>query len=149
MDRFTAGLLSGFAGGILMNIWSFISFYVLQFEQHRFIDWSGVMLYGSVPNSLPEVIVALIMQFIFASFVGGLFAMLLPLISSSNYHLKGIIFAIFITFVFYSIPTLFREPIFTQTPVESVISNNIGAVIWGLTTATVLKRINNKTSLKV
>ena len=132
-----------------MNIWSFISFYVLQFEQHRFIDWSGVMLYGSVPNSLPEVIVALIMQFIFASFVGGLFAMLLPLISSSNYHLKGIIFAIFITFVFYSIPTLFREPIFTQTPVESVISNNIGAVIWGLTTSTMLKRINNKTSLKV
>ena len=102
MDRFTAGLLSGLAGGILMNIWSFFSFYVLKFEQHRFIDWSGVMLFGNVPNTVPEVIVALIMQFIFASFVGGLFAVLLPLISSRNHHIKGVVFAIFITFVFYS-----------------------------------------------
>lgn len=142
MDRFTAGLLSGFAGGIIMNIWEFISYHLLQFSRHRYVDWSGVMLFGSLPGTASEVVVALIMQLIFASFMGALFSMLLPLVGGKNHLVKGVVFAIIMTFVFYVIPTLYREPIFTYTPVESVISNNIGAIIWGLTTAALLKRIN-------
>jgi hypothetical protein len=142
VDRFTAGLLSGFAGGIIMNVWEFISYHPLQFSQHRYVDWSGVMLFGSLPDTASQVVVALIMQLIFASFMGGLFSLILPLVGSGNHLIKGVVFAIIMTFVFYVIPTLYREPIFTYTPVESVISNNIGAIIWGLTTAALLKRIN-------
>jgi hypothetical protein len=149
MDRFIAGWLAGIAGGILMNIWSFVSYHLLQFSQHRFIDWSGVMLYGEIPNSTAEILVALIMQLIFAGFTGALFAILLPLVSGRHHLLKGVIYSLTVTFIFFSIPTLFREPIFSHTPVDTVISNNIGAIIWGLTTAALLQRINIKSNLRI
>lgn len=148
LDRFTAGLLSGTFGGILMNIWSFISYHPLNFEEHRFVDWTGVMLYGQLPKTFLEVTVALLIHLLFVGFLGGIFALILPLLGSENYLLKGTTYAVFLGFIFFAIPTLFREPTFVKTPVDTVISNLIGASIYGLTLAQTLHMIDNRIKLR-
>ncbi len=148
MDRFIAGWLSGLIAGVIMNAWSFFSFHVLTFTKYRFIDWTGGMIYGKTPESVLEIIVALILNLLFAGFLGSIFAMILLYICSDFLYLKGIIIGSVFAFVFLSAPTLFQEPTFKSMNVNSVISNYIGATIWGLATARTLRGIDRKGFIK-
>ena len=49
MDRVMKGVIAGVLGGIVMNIWSFISVYILKFSNLLYLDWLSVMLYGHKP----------------------------------------------------------------------------------------------------
>lgn len=148
MDRFIAGWLSGIVGGILMNIWSFFSYHVLNFENHRYIDWTGAVIYGKLPESILEIVIAIILNLLFAGFLGGVYAMIIFVLGSDHHLLKGVIISTFFAFIFFTVPSLFQEPILKIVEVESVISNYIGAVIWGLSVSTVLQRIDINKSIK-
>ena len=45
MDRFFRGVISGMAGGVVMNIWSFIAYYLLDLEIFHFheMGWFSVV----------------------------------------------------------------------------------------------------------
>lgn len=148
MDRFTAGWISGVVGGVLMNLWDFFSFFVLQFTQHTYVDWTSAMIYGKLSTTTLEFIVALILNFLFAGFLGSVLAMIIFVLGSDHYLLKGVIISTIFAFIFFTAPTLFQEPIFRTVPVDSVISNYIGAIIWGLTVPAVLHRIDVKKTIK-
>ena len=49
MDRSFRGGIAGILGGIVMNSYSLLVFYVFNIKIVRFLDWAGFVLYGHLP----------------------------------------------------------------------------------------------------
>ncbi len=140
MDRTFAGIIAGITGGIIMSIWSEISF-SLGITSYRYLDWSSVMVYGTLPQNVYEAILAQIMQTIWSGFLGVLFAFILPVIGYKGQLLKGIFYGILLTFFLYAIPSLFQIPYLSQINFHTFLSNTTGSVIFGFVLAYVLSKI--------
>lgn len=144
MDRFSRGFLAGVVGGVAMNIWSFIAYYVLNLPIIRFLDWSSIILFGDLPSTLWQGNYALMIQIIWSGFLGILLSLVFPHMGSKNYLIKGALFGLIIGFVIYAFPVLFKMPYLYKSKLETVISNHIGGIIWGLVTAQTLKWLDRK-----
>jgi uncharacterized membrane protein YagU involved in acid resistance len=142
MDRFFRGFIAGISGGLAMNVWSFFSYYVLNFTDKRFLDWTSVILYGHLPNSVLEAVYALLIQILWVGLLGILFAYLVPVITSRGYLLKGAIYGLLMGFIIYAVTTVYKVPNLTTFNLATVFSNHIGGLIWGLTMAYVLYRLD-------
>lgn len=138
MDRFHRGLIAGIIAGVIMNVWSFISYYLLQFTTRKYVDWTGVILYGDLPRNIGETIYALLIHLVWTGLLGVIFAYILPRITSRGYLIKGVFFGFVTGFITYAITTLFKTPHITITPLRTVISDHIGGVIFGLVLAQML-----------
>ncbi len=92
MDRFFRGFTAGVVGGVLMQIWSFFSFHVLDFCKLRVIDWAAIMIFGKQTETILETIFAVFAHLLFAGFLGMVFAFLLLRVTSRLCLLKGVIF---------------------------------------------------------
>ncbi|MGI6679814.1 MAG: hypothetical protein ACOX2Q_12460 [Dehalobacterium sp.] len=78
-----------------------------------------------------------------------IFAYLIELkITSRNYWLKGAIFSHIIGFLIFSVPVTFQVPYIATRSLDTVITQFIGALIWGLTMAYILSWLDKKVSLK-
>lgn len=139
MDRFFRGLIAGITGGIAMNLWSLIAVYILNWPIRRFIDWAAVLLYGRLPGSFAETSFALLMHILWTGTLGIIFAYMIPLTTSRGYLLKGAVFGIISGFIIYAMPTLLQTPILSENNFLSTFSNHIGGLVWGLTTAQMLR----------
>lgn len=137
-DRFTRGFVAGIVGGIAMNIWSLSSSYLIHFTKARFLDYSAAMLFGHKSTNLIELIIAQLTQLLFAAAMGVLFAYIIPAITSKNYLLKGWFYAIWIWFIVFSIGKLYKFSFLVTTSWKTVVSNFIGATIYGLILAQTL-----------
>lgn len=137
LDNFYRGFVAGLVGGIIINIWNLTSYHISHFTNLRFLDWSAIFLYGHMPNTVGESAFALFIQLGFAGALGVFFARFIKTFGDQWIYLKGLIAGIGIFFILYSLPVLFRVPELLVIPFNTVISNNIGASIWGLTTAAV------------
>jgi len=146
VDRVFRGAVSGIIAGLFMNAWSFIS-YILNFTKLRFIDWAAILIYGYPPAGLAQDLFALFLHLVWASFLGIGFAILLPQINSRGYVLKGIGYSWITGFMMYATTTMLRVPYLDEIPFSNVITNFIGATIWGLVTAIILKRLE-KTNIQ-
>jgi len=139
-DRFERGFIAGVSGGIIMNIWSFISGYI-QFTDLRMVDWAGIMFFGHTPPFTPvESVIAFFLQLGFSGFFGVLFAYLIPMLTSKSLHFKGLVFSSAVWFFIYGITTLFRVPGLVPAPAGTVVSNLISALLFGFVTSYVLKQ---------
>ena len=145
MDKINMGFFAGIIGGIIMNVWSFISYYLLNFTTRRYLDWSGVLLYGRLPQNSIEVIYALFIHFVWVGFLGVVFVLIIGDMSESQGLLvKGAGYGLISGFIIYAIPVVFGIQFLEFTPVETVISNHIGGVIWGLTMVRSLSYMDKK-----
>lgn len=144
MDRFFRGLAAGFAGAVAMNLWSFFSYYVLQFSDLRFLDWAAIFVFGRLARTTLEMGLALFAQLIFASFLGILFAFLIPQVTSRLYLLKGMVAGLTAGFFIYAIPVLFKTPVLSEVSFAATLSNYIGIIIWGLVTAYALSLLSKE-----
>jgi hypothetical protein len=142
-DRFTRGFLAGLAAGMAMNIFSFISM-ALGWVKIAFLDWAGVLIFGKLPAGVLENAVSLGGQLFFAAMSGVLFAYLLPVLTSRNYFLKGLIFGLLIWLLSYTASILFRVPFLTRFDPGTVTSNITGALIYGLVLGFVLKWLEER-----
>lgn len=132
MDRFYRGFFSGVVAGIPMNIWSLFSFHVLNFTNLRYLDWAGLILFGDLPTTLIQNVIAQTMQFMWLGALGVIFIYLLPH-TTTRYHTgKAVIFSIIAGFIIYAIPVLLQFPHLTQISTNTVIDNQLGGVIWGI-----------------
>jgi len=102
------------------------------------------MLLGDRPTTFLEAVYALIIHLVWAGFLGIIFAFLIIIITQKRLLLKGAILGFIAGFIFYAIPKLFNTTQLFLTPIESVISNHVGAVIWGITTAYVFLFLEKK-----
>lgn len=53
-DRSTKGVIAGLISGLILVGLNFLSFYPLHFAKARYLDYSGVLLYGHSPKMLVE-----------------------------------------------------------------------------------------------
>ncbi len=145
MDRFYRGFTAGVAGGVIMNIWSLTSFHVLNLTTMRFLDWSAVMLYGTLPKTLGEEFYALLLQLMWSGTLGILFAFLVREYFTSQGLLgKGLIFGIISGFIIYAIPVCFGIQHLEFIPIRTAVSNHIGGAFWGITTAYTLGWLDSR-----
>lgn len=121
-----------------MTILDLMSFHLVKFSAHRYLDWSAIMLLGDRPNTIVEAVYALFIHLVWAGFLGVIFAFLIMVIGRRGLLLKGAILGFIAGFIFYAIPKLFETNQLYATPIESVIANHSGAVVWGLLTAYVI-----------
>ncbi|KJS14280.1 MAG: hypothetical protein VR67_00600 [Peptococcaceae bacterium BRH_c8a] len=142
MDRFYRGFVAGVVGGLAMNVWSLFSYYILNFSERRFLDWASMIIYGSLPTSTFQIVYAQIIQLLWVGLLGIIFALLIPAITSRFYLGKGVIYGLMSGFIIYAITTLFRIPNLVIFSTTTVLSNHIGGIIWGLTMAYVLRRLD-------
>jgi hypothetical protein len=149
MDRFFRGLIAGMAGGAVMNIWSFISYDLLNFTNVRFIDWSAVFIFGDRPGNFIETIMALVSHILWSGFLGILMAILFSYFTSRGYLIKGAFFGFITGFIIYAIPVLFNVQLLEFKETATAASNMIGGILWGLTTAYVLRLLDSTPNLRV
>lgn len=143
-DRFTRGFIAGIIAGIAMNVPNYISFYLLDYAKLRFLDYASIALFGHRPLNFTEIVVAQISQIFFAGFLGIIFAYLITGITSRNHLLKGWVFSLFIWFITFAIAIVFRMPDISKPATESVISNSVGATVYGLCLPAILGLLDNK-----
>lgn len=139
MDRFSRGLVSGIAGGVVMNIWSLTAYYILHVANRRFLDWAAVLMYGHLPLNLNETLLAQASQLLWAGFLGVLFAYFMPAITSRHYLLKGAFGGFIAGFLIYASAILLNMRFFNNLPFNTVLTQIIGGALWGLTMAFTLR----------
>lgn len=140
-DRFTLGLISGIVAGGSSSLTNLILISGLHFGSLRFIDFSGAFIYGRKPSTPAEDLFAWVGYFAFTSFLGIIFAYLIPQLTSQNIMLKSITFGIGVWFVSYAITFLFQTPFLNKVSLPSVLSNFISSTIFGIVLGWVYQRL--------
>lgn len=139
MDRFTRGLIAGIISSIIMNVWDFISFYLLKFSNLLYLDWASIMIYGDKPANLSEYMFSLITQIAWSSLLAIFFTFLIPHITSKNYLIKGAFYGFIISFIIYSVPVLYKIHYLQNVSTNTAISHAIGSTLWGVVLALMLR----------
>lgn len=146
-DRLLGGLLAGFIAGVVKNVLDFLSFYVFGFAKERLVDWTGAILYGQLPKSLPEQAVALLAHLVWSGLLGVVLAYLMPSLTSRNYVIRGLAYGAGVWFAIYGLTMVFWPKNLTLVvDWETVVSQFLGALAFGLTAAHVLARLENRIS---
>lgn len=144
MDRFFSGFFAGFLASIAMNVWSLFSYHVLQFGQVRFLDWMGIFLLGRLPVTLAEQVYSQLAQMVWAGGLGTVFAFLAPRLGRKWFVGKAVLYAMALAFLLYAPPVLFKVPELARLSLDWVLSNHLGALIWGLFLGTLLPRLEGE-----
>lgn len=131
MDRFYRGFVAGILAAIPIQAWSFFSYYVLNLEDRRLIDWAVVLIFGSAAQLTAHFILGSFMQLAWSGFRGVLFSYLLLLIGKQGLAGKAIIYSVVGAFFENTIAVLFKVPHLAETTTGTVISTLISAILWG------------------
>lgn len=143
MDRFLKGLVSGIGAGFIMNFWGLLMDDLLHVSTRDYLDWTSVVLYGYLPTHLYESLFAFLAHLIWTGFLGIALSYIL-FKSSRHFLLKGALFGFLIGFFIFGIAILLRMPFFATIPFPTSVTNAIGGLIWGLTTAKMLDWLDSK-----
>lgn len=143
-DRFTRGMLAGFAAGVITKIYDLLAFY-LGISTLRWLDFSGIMIFGKKPVYLTHEVFATLGTLFFHALLGIIFVFLIQrLFTSNNLLLKGWFFSVALWFSIYAVFHLFKIPELEFVPLKTTISSFVGASIWGLSLATIVHMLDNK-----
>ena len=123
---------AGVLASIALNAWDLFSYYVLQLADLRMLDWAGMVLYGSIPQTSFQVVSSLAMQLLWSGFRGILFSYLVPDIRSQWYVGKAIIFSLVLSFFESGVTVLYRVPHIAPSTSGTVFSDQIGSLLWGV-----------------
>ena len=144
MDRFFKGFFSGVSGGIAINLWSFFVKDLLHFSTRNFVDWTSVVIYGVLPATWYEFLLAFCIHLLWTGFLGIIFAYLLSIITPQGYLFKGALFGIILSFLMDGAAILLRMPFFTLIPFPTALASASGGILWGLVTAQTLHWLDRK-----
>jgi len=142
-DRYTNGFVAGVIAGTVMSLLNILSF-KLNFAQIRYIDFGAIITLGSQPNTFLEDIIGFSAHIAFTGLLGILFAYIIPIITSKHYLFKGVSFGIFVWFLTYTIPLLFKVPHLSKISASTALSNVITASVYGLILAYTLETIDKR-----
>jgi len=144
VDRFYRGFVAGMVAAIPLNAWSFFSYHILGLTQRRLLDWAGMMVFGVLPRTAVQVVLALFMQLVWSGLRGIFFVYLLRSIGSQGLIGKAVIFSVIVSFLEESIVVLFKVPNLVRTTTGTLISTLVGAVMWGAVLALLLRRLDTE-----
>ncbi|KJS85152.1 MAG: hypothetical protein JM58_09250 [Peptococcaceae bacterium BICA1-8] len=143
-DRFTLGLVSGLIATISMSLLNYI-FILITPAKNLFSDFVGIMLFGSKPNSLDQIIIALVAHVFLGGILGIVFAYLLLLITEKNLIIKGITFGTLAFLFMFSLGVIFKITGLEHSLTPTVLTKGIGSAFYGFVLAysMLLLRDNN------
>ena len=147
-DRIASGFIAGLLAGIVMNIIDYISYFLIKFDTRELLlDWTAVMLFGRLAQSLPEFILAQVAQIFFAGFLGIVFSYALLKLTSGHYLLKGWIYGVITWFFIYAVTIAFQVPLLKTHFFEAVATNIVAASAYGLILAEALNYLDSKSTV--
>jgi hypothetical protein len=144
VDRFYRGFVAGMVAAVPLNAWSLFSYHILGLTQRRLLDWAGMMVFGVLPRTAVQVVLALFMQLVWSGLRGIFFVYLLRSIGSQGLIGKAVIFSVIVSFLEESIVVLFKVPNLVRTTTGTLISTLVGAVMWGAVLALLLRRLDTE-----
>lgn len=147
-DRITRGFIAGIISGIVPFALNFGSYYI-NFTTARWSEFMGVLLFGSPPATIGKVIFAVIAVFIFLGFLGTIFALTVPLVSSRSYLLKGFMYGTAIWFISFSATTFFQIAELQAPPLKTAVTNFISASLWGIMLGLTLNWVDDRLKQEV
>ncbi|WP_347490764.1 YqhR family membrane protein [Desulfoscipio sp. XC116] len=141
-DTTTRGFIAGVIGGVLMNIVSYISYY-LGIANLRFLDWPSIIITGHNPTNVLSVLFFLIVQLIFVGFLGFVFALLISrVLTDTNHIFKGVLFGAISWFAIYGITYVADVPKLTPLTLGTAVTDFLGAIVFGITLSEALNRLD-------
>lgn len=146
-DRFVRGFIAGIIAGVLMNIQN-ILFHLLNLTQLRLLDYASIAIFGNLPRNSLEVVVSEFGELFFSGLLGIIFAYLIVALNSSYYLFKGWFFSITVWFLVFAAGIVFRIPHLVNPDTGSVLTNLIGATIYGLSLPIILAWLDNRLKTK-
>ncbi|MFZ5898355.1 MAG: hypothetical protein ACOYU7_04095 [Bacillota bacterium] len=142
-DRLTRGFIAGLAGGLSINIISFVSYYT-NVGELRFLDWAGIMLYGFRSHNFWSQAFAQVVQLLKVGILGVAFAYLLPRTTEPKLPFQRVAFRD------NGVDGLERPNAVLQggqmIPVHpaTAVADFIGASVYGLVLAYTLRRLDRR-----
>lgn len=144
-DRFTNGLISGAAAGIVYAAWSLTSRFILQWSEKSVAGFGALLTFNEPPEGLLEHMWGTLVALGFAAVFGVVFVYLLLLIESDKLYLKAIVFSTAAWFLTNDVivPRISEA---TDGPftLATATSAAIGAVIFGIVLAFTYSNIVNR-----
>lgn len=140
-DRVLAGFISGILAAVGADIINWILYY-LNYADRKFLDWAAVIFLGHLTTNGLEMVVMQITQIVWDGLMGIMFIMIIPTIKSYGIVLKGIIYAIFLLFLFRATSVLFDLPYLKSLSMGTFLSNALCSFVWGVLVALIIKRLS-------
>ncbi|GAB6151599.1 hypothetical protein JCM17380_03490 [Desulfosporosinus burensis] len=141
-DRFTKGVIGGMSASILHYIYAYFA-KLLGFTNADYLDVARSVLLNSTDQGFYAILVSFLGQLVIDSFWGVIFVFLTIKISEEYFVFKGIVFGLGIWFLVRVIITkFFKLPVLSDNTPEIAFFFFIGAALFGLTLALVLKLLN-------
>lgn len=131
-DRYTIGFITGAIAGFLADLTNFLLTKVFRIGKVGYEDFASVLVFGEIPSTIGQSIFAHFVQLFFSALVGAVFAYWIKKVSERNLMFKGISFGLFIWFFAFSVSQLFKLQYLQKLDLETVIVNNIAAIIYGI-----------------
>jgi hypothetical protein len=134
-DRFTLGFIAGIIGAIPMNAMNLFNYYITHLAELRYLDFAGFMIFGRLPITVGEVILAQFIQLGFSGVLGALFTKALEWVTPKNSLFKGLLWGTGAWFVLYSITVLYKIPALSTPNLSTAFMQNISTAMYGVITA--------------
>jgi len=140
-DRMTRGFVSGIAGDVITNAFSFLAG-ALGWTTIRSADLIGIIVYAhKPPRAMDKIVIATFGHLMVSGVLGIGFAYLLTHIESTHLWVKGVVFSLATWYAVYSVTTLFEVPGTVPTPFNTTVTDGVASVIFGLSLAIALKML--------
>jgi len=139
-DTILCGSLSGMTGGLVQIVYSIIL--RARFGMQRiFMEFAKNAFMSRVfPGFLADIVGSVILLF-FDAVIGILFLLYIRTFSSNHYYLKSLLYGAFIWTVLGMAGNSLRLSLFQNIPPLQALIVLIGAILYSLTTAFVLRRL--------
>jgi len=145
-DRMIAGAISGMLASVIQEIYANTTT-VLGFSNRDFGDYAGVLVMSQNYQGLLAHVIQLLAHISVGALFGIIFAALFRYATSNYWWLKGIIYGSVLWVLLTGIGTLFKMPMWINIPPRAALDLYLGSVVFGFSTAYILKYLDEKTEL--
>ena len=147
-DCYTIGFITGTIAGFLADLTNFILTKVLKVGKIGYEDFAAVLVFGKIPSTMGQSIFAHLVQLFFSALLGVLFGYWVKRVTDRFIVFKGITFSLFVWFFAFSMTQLYKLQFLNQFDLETVIVNNIAAIIYGIMLGNTLRWLQRKSEQK-
>lgn len=134
------GLLSGLGAGALAYLISLIAG-ALNITELRFVDYTSYLVFGSLPDTTLDFIVASFVTILFSCILGTIFVILLQYTTKSHLYIKGWFYGMTAWWLWYSLLTMTFAKEMQEISGMTSISNMTSSSVYGITLVYLSQRL--------
>jgi hypothetical protein len=131
-DRLIRGALAGMISALSLLPWNLISYYLLNFAKHTWLELVFLLPMGSSPQGVMDYVASVVIFIIWNGFLGAIFVQNVMPDKEGCYIARSIGFSYICWFIFYSIGTLYRIGQLHAIEWQTALSNWIAVFIFGI-----------------